>query len=1161
MSRACTSLTRRDSIGTLAGWLVVVATWVLAAAPDFARGAASTSRLATEVTVTNVAQLRALVRHDWRVRCNLQLEGVVCAVSAVKQVVIFADASGAELFVLNFAGHELRVGQKVRLTGTGCEVTRRREGLALSRAPLLESDAAHVSEANTARMELAAGWQPVRVEWLNVTSRALLEVRFGAPGDLPVPISATQLAHVVTNGLGERTFAPGLVFAAYEGSWAVVPDFGQWPHALHGVATNFDVSLRSRPEQVGLVFSGWLKVDVDGQHTFGLRSDDGSRLIVGEPLPRIEILGKATLPAQRRYFIGQVLSPGDAYQWASGQGDVSRAELRGGGLELELRSRREARVVVQVLDADGLPPALLLKNKVTVTGVTRDVMVSGEQRVFGLLTVATAADIQLLEAAPEVLAATPLRSVVELPEELIDHPDGFVARLSGRLTGTNQNRTLVLTDASGSIAVQSSAQARALVEKEVEVLGFCQPVNGVLEVRSGFYRVAPEPATREKKPSALPVLTTAEEVLRLKPEEAARGYPVHVRGVITCLWPEYFGNAVLQDATRGVFLQLAESANRGGPELGDFWEAEGVTAAGDFAPIINVKRMVRLSEGRMPEPVRPTWSQLINGSLDAQFVELEGIITKVDGSVATLLTHWGKTDVTVTGRHPLALGQYENMLVRLRGCLLAAWDKSSGQVRVGELRLASVTVTTDLSVTADPFAAPMKSLAELFRFDAQASAFQRVRVTGQIVSQREDEFFLLTEGGGLRFISKEGSALRIGDVVEAAGFPQLGGPSPVLREAVARKLSTAPLPAARQLGPGNLLLAENDAMRVRVEGVLVSVRGAAGGVTLLEMRAGPRPYSARLSFKPEAIPSLRLDSTLELTGTYAGQGNSRITERKMDTFELLVDSPTDVRVVALPQWWTLRRLLAVLGALLVVLAAAMLWAFQLRRRVEGQTLIIREKVEREATLEERTRIARELHDTLVQALAGVSFQLGAVAGAMRGLPAEALQMLERARLMVRHGQEEARRTVRNLRMFELEVGDLPGALAQMTQDAANGMPVKIETVVHGTPAPLPGAVENHLLRIGQEAMTNALKHGQAKSIRFDLRYAPESVEITVADDGRGFEFPQNTPSEAGHFGLLGMRERANKIGGTFNLTSQPGRGTTVIVRVPRTKQNSTTDPV
>jgi signal transduction histidine kinase len=524
-----------------------------------------------------------------------------------------------------------------------------------------------------------------------------------------------------------------------------------------------------------------------------------------------------------------------------------------------------------------------------------------------------------------------------------------------------------------------------------------------------------------------------------------------------------------------------------------------------------------------------------------------------------VLTHWGNIDVTVTGRMPLVLEQYENRLVRLRGCLLAAWDAVSGQIHVGELRLTSATVTTEEAATPDPFTAPAKRLSDLWKFDLQASAFQRIRMAGQIVARSGDEYFLSTPEGGFRIFSKRAGKATIGDLVDVSGFPQLEGPSPVLREAVVRTTGSAPLPRPRRLGPGNILNTDNDALPVVCEATLVSERGGPGGIGILELQAGLRPFVVRTTFKADALPGMRPGSRLEVTGVFVGQGTGRLTGHKLDTFELMVDSPAGVRVVASPPWWTLRRLLGALGALAVVLAAAMLWAFQLRRRVEAQTLIIREKVEHEATLEERTRIARELHDTLEQALAGVSFQLGAVAGAMRGLPAETLQMLERARLMVRHGQEEARRTVRNLRMFELEVGDLPGALAQLTHDAASGMPVKIETKVHGSPTPLPGAVENHLLRIGQEAMTNALKHAGAKHIWFDLSYEADAVELKVADDGRGFDFTQQAPGEAGHFGLLGMRERANKIGGVFNLTSQPGQGTTVIVRVPRAKQNAQPD--
>jgi len=265
---------------------------------------------------------------------------------------------------------------------------------------------------------------------------------------------------------------------------------------------------------------------------------------------------------------------------------------------------------------------------------------------------------------------------------------------------------------------------------------------------------------------------------------------------------------------------------------------------------------------------------------------------------------------------------------------------------------------------------------------------------------------------------------------------------------------------------------------------------------------------------------------------------------------LLLNSPADIRVLSQPPWLTLKKLLAALGLLSVALAGVMLWVFQLRRRVEAQTKTIGDQIEQKATLEERGRIARELHDSLEQALAGISLQLDGFARTLGQLPVESARALHLARAMVRHGQEEARRTVRNLRTLALEKNDLPTALAQMAQSAGEGAAARIAMEVTGTRGPLSPKIESHLLRIGQEATTNALKHAQAKNIRLRLHYEPRVVELSIRDDGRGFDTERALPSEAGHFGLLGMRERAEKIGGTLNLVSRPGAGTTVQVQVP-----------
>jgi signal transduction histidine kinase len=1101
--------------------------------------------------VTNISQLRKLVARDWRVRCDLALEGVVCSVSSNRQVLVLADASGAELLSFDFAGKFPAVGQRISLAGKDCEITRRREGLALGRAPVLENDGLHGVRGVSATIELAAGWHPIQVEWFNAAQAAELSVSHTEPGGESLLIADSKLSRLVKN---DQIVEPGLNFASYEGGWSMLPDFGLWPVKETGVARNFDLSVRSRSNHVGLVFKGWLRAERSGPHSLSLRSDDGSRLLLGPPVPTMTILGKGALPTFRQYFIGQVVNDSDAYVWARAHGDVRRVELRDGRMELELRSPREGRLLVEIVDGHGVPPELLVNNRVSILGVSRKVIVPGGQQIYGLVSSASLGELQLLEAAPEVWAANPVKNIAELTASPLTQNGDVIVRLRGKLERAQSGGALVLRDATGVLAVSPGAAApRNLIGNEVEVLSYCRPTSGEWSLELGFFRAAAQKESAQTEPMLL--LTTAEEVLRLKPAEAARSHPVRLRGVITCLWPDYQENAILQDATRGVFLRLPTSATRQGLQVGDFWEVEGTTAAGSFAPILTVSNLTRQSEGRLPEPVRPAWDQLINGSLDAQYVEIEGIIIRVNDDVATLLTHWGKVDVQLIGRTPLVLEQYENRLVRLRGTLLASWDDDSRQIRVGELRLASATISTTESGATDPFTAPLKTLGDLLRFDIQASVFQRVRLAGQVLVRRGDEFFVHTPEGGFRFFSKTAEQLVTGDWVEVSGFPQLEGPSPVLREAVVRRTHSAELPRPRLLGPGNFNNADNDALRVRCEATLVSERRGREGEAILELQSGLRPFVVRTTFKAEVLQKISSGSRLEVTGVFVGLGTSRMVERKLEGFELLVETPDAIRVVAQPPWWTLRRLLAAVGILIVVLAAAMLWVFQLRRRVEAQTLLIRQKVEHEATLEERTRIARELHDTLEQALAGISFQLGALAGMMRELPQDTTRMLDRARMMVKHGQEEARRTVRNLRMLALEGGDFQDALLKMANDTAEGTAIEAAVHVHGNPVTLTGKIENHLLRIAQEAMTNAVKHGAARRVQFELSYTEQKIELKISDDGRGFDPDGTSATEAGHFGLLGMRERANKMGGVLNIASSPGNGTVVTVQFPQSQSN------
>ena len=201
-----------------------------------------------------------------------------------------------------------------------------------------------------------------------------------------------------------------------------------------------------------------------------------------------------------------------------------------------------------------------------------------------------------------------------------------------------------------------------------------------------------------------------------------------------------------------------------------------------------------------------------------------------------------------------------------------------------------------------------------------------------------------------------------------------------------------------------------------------------------------------------------------------------------------------------------------------------------------------------AVLAERNRIAREIHDNLAQDILGISVQLELVARLMPAAAETAKGHLDRARMLVRNSMTEARRYVWDLRSQELQKKDLPAALRDTTKRLTAES--KIETVVEvaGPLRPLPIEVETNLLRIGQEAINNAVKHARANRIEVGLNFDTRKVQLSIRDDGRGFDPREQMPD--GHFGLLGMRERAEQIGGVLSIDSAPERGTQIAVDVP-----------
>ena len=412
-----------------------------------------------------------------------------------------------------------------------------------------------------------------------------------------------------------------------------------------------------------------------------------------------------------------------------------------------------------------------------------------------------------------------------------------------------------------------------------------------------------------------------------------------------------------------------------------------------------------------------------------------------------------------------------------------------------------------------------------------------------------EALFLRDATDGLLVRTPQTNAVAAGDLVEAVGFPAMGRFGAFLEDADFRVVGRAPSPEPVISSVAEVLQGTNDANLVTIEARLLDVLEG-GEESVLVVGEGDTVFRARL---PQPPPSLRPGSFLRLTGVCRVDDSNfsgpRFRAHPLE-MELLLRSPADIQVLSAPSGWTTQRFMLVLGVLLGVALVASGWVILLRRRVARQAAVIREKVQREAVLEERHRMAREMHDTLAQSLSGLGFQLDALSVRLPPEEKAARTQLETAREMVRYGREGLRRSLMNLRAQELEHGGLSEALPELARHVTEGTGIELHCEVQRPANRLPEAVQTNLLRIGQECLVNAVRHGRPHHIHLSLSHEAGRVQLHVADDGVGFDPEQLHGNGNGHFGWRGIRERAAQIGAELDLNSQPGRGTTVTVNVP-----------
>jgi signal transduction histidine kinase len=666
------------------------------------------------------------------------------------------------------------------------------------------------------------------------------------------------------------------------------------------------------------------------------------------------------------------------------------------------------------------------------------------------------------------------------------------------------------------------------------------------------FSVSSRASTNVAEHQGLPVLTNVAQIKQLKGAEATRGYPVCLRGVVT--FQNLVRDAVIHDSNDGIFVARTNATF----DLlqGQLVEVKGVTGLAGYAPRVEANEILVLGSGELPAPRHLPFDWLSSGREDCQWVEVRGIVRSITLTGANDF----HVDISVEGNRlriclmDFAIKDFSKLIdstVRVRG-VLGSNRNSRRQIVAPLLWATGNNLFVEEVPVEDAFASPVRLVSSLLRFVPETAPNHRVRIRGTVTHQKRGQSVFIRDGTqGLWLQTRATSPLNGGDVVEAVGFEGMGKYSPILQDVIYRRIGDGPPPEPVALTEEQALSGDHDADLVTMEGQLLdSYQGGDDRIFVLQSdRVVFNAYLARADER-HPVPIPPNGCRLKLTGIcLIDEVLDNVDKLKPRLFRVLLRSPEDIVVIQKPSWWTLSRLFWALAALGILSLATSGWVISLHRRVQLQTAVISKKIQREAVLEERHRVAREIHDTLAQSYSGLGFQLDAIASYLPP-DLEIRERVETAKQMVRHGQEEFRRSLANLRARELEHGGLPEALGELGRQMTAGSGVAFDLRIRGTTRGLDEAVENNLLRISQECITNALRHANASHISAELVFEKAHVQLRVSDDGAGFDTKELEQLGDGHFGWRGIRERAEQIQANVNLTSQPGRGTTVVVTVP-----------
>ena len=623
---------------------------------------------------------------------------------------------------------------------------------------------------------------------------------------------------------------------------------------------------------------------------------------------------------------------------------------------------------------------------------------------------------------------------------------------------------------------------------------------------------------------------------------------------------------LLHDATGGTILHCLDNApwfDQIRP--GDLVRATGRTAKDHRG--LNSTRCEALAvlDHREPDPIlKVSCEDVASGKYDFRLVSLSGRVLDVfrddiDSRYVFLIVNDGGDSVLVARQWPDVT---DDALAKYIGATVSASGLCDPQVQTFRRRchrlinpFADDKIRILKPANPDPFAVP--DIAQLAQErPSRFASLGRHRLRGRVIAAWQgDSLLVQTKSDDVcRVRLTDRNAPRCDDFVEVAGLPETDLYHINLSRAIWRKAEPTdiPRPVARPAKVSDIFRATPngtvyDAKRhgkaLRLEGLVRSVPAPDVNVFIFYLETDAQIVRIDASSCPSALADLELGCRIAVAGVCVFDIRSwRDTDvfPLIDGVRLVVRAPDDIRILARPPWWTPGRLLALLGILLTVLAV-----FIVRSAIARRIARLR--------FADRTRLAIELHDSISQNLTSISLQVDAARELVAADRDKAQARLNIASKTIDSCRNELKNCIRDLRDATLDTDDFNAAIRKVLSPVLADADLAVRFNVPRER--LSDNAAHAVLCIIRELATNAVRHGQAASVRVAGSLDGEALLFSVTDNGRGFD-PEDRPGVAdGHFGLEGIAERTRTLGGEFTVDSRPGRGTRAAVTIRKLQES------